>query len=114
MSVSEGNSPRRATRDITTAEMCTDSAHGPTITSVRAGHATAVGGLPSTASELAPGDITVARSAAQIRDGVDVDQMCCHITWRCACGALTYGPTRAGGAVCSTDRPTFVSAECPA
>ena len=60
--------------------MCTDSAHGPNITSLRAGHATAVGGLPSTASELAPDDITVARSAAQIRDGADVDQMCCHIT----------------------------------
>ena len=60
--------------------MSSDSAHSPTITSVRAGHATEMGGLPSTTSELAQGDITVARCAAQIRDGVDVDQMCCHIT----------------------------------
>ena len=60
--------------------MCTHSAYGPNITSLRAGHATAVGGLPSTESELAPGDINVARCAAQVWDGRDVDQMCCHIT----------------------------------
>ena len=82
VAVSYGNSPRREPRDITTTNMCTDSAQSPNITSSRAaGHASAVGGLPSTALELAPGDITVARSAAQVPDGLDVDQMCFHITY---------------------------------
>ena len=81
MAVSYGNSPRREPRDITTTDMCTHSAQSPNITSSRAGHASAVGGLPSTALELAPGDINVARSAAQVPDGLDVDQMCFHITY---------------------------------
>ena len=81
MAVSYGNSARREPRDITTTDMCTDSAQSPNITSLRAGHTSELCGLPSTALELAPGDINVARSAAQVPDGLDVDQMRFHITY---------------------------------
>jgi hypothetical protein len=106
VSVSYGNSPRRETRDIATAETCLDSAQSPNIASLRAGRPTAVSGLPSTAPELAPGDSDVARSAAQVRDGLDVDQMCWHITWRCACGAVIYGPALTWGSL--RDGPAHV------
>ena len=76
MSASSGNSPRRE-RETTQRPKCARTPlKSPNIASLRAGHATAVSGLSRTASELAPGDSDVARSAAQVRDGVDVDQMC--------------------------------------
>jgi hypothetical protein len=86
--------------------MCPDSAQSPDIASLRAGHPTAVSGLPSAAGELAPGDSDVARSAAGVWDGLDVDQMCQQITWRCACGAVIYGPALTGGSL--RDGPAHV------
>jgi hypothetical protein len=92
--------------------MCPDSAQSPNIASLRAGHPTAVSGLPSTAPELAPGDSDVARSAAQVGDGLDVDQMCWHITGAAPAARSSTVP-RLPGAVSATDRRTFVRAECP-
>jgi hypothetical protein len=92
--------------------MCPDSAQSPNIASLPADHASAVSGLSSTAPELAPGHSDVARSAAGVRDGLDVDQMCWHITGATPAARSSTVP-RLPGAVSATDRRTFVSAECP-